>query len=292
MPNALTGQIWGPVGVMGFATSRLSYRLPFDLAHTMGDFAQPDIAACVAKAAAHYRADGSRVLGVLKQRAGRSGEIKVLPNGDVVIGLAAIPAREVPALERQNGITAKALADDDCLNVTIATYLIQRDLMEASSGAPKAGNPASANDSDAALEAIARQMGAVSTRSTVPADACVSSAAARYNLPVSLFQAVIKTEGGWDGLRKRNTNGSFDMGRAQINTIHLPELRKYGITENQLVNDPCTNLHVAAYRLRFEINRVGDLWRGVGNYHSRTPHLNQIYQSKVRKHLARIVAGP
>ncbi|OGU24411.1 MAG: hypothetical protein A2580_08700 [Hydrogenophilales bacterium RIFOXYD1_FULL_62_11] len=122
-------------------------------------------------------------------------------------------------------------------------------------------------------------------------DACTASAAGRYGIPLPLFQAVLKTEGGWVGLKKRNTNGSYDMGPAQINTIHLPELGKYGITEEQLVNDPCTNLHVAAYRLRFEINRVKDFWRGVGNYHSRTPHLNQAYQGRVRKHLARITGS-
>ncbi len=257
----------------------------------MGDVPahEQNIATCVATAARHYGADGERVLAHVRLRDGKSGEIRVLPNGDFEVGLARIPGKEIPALEKNHGITAKALADDDCLNVTIATYLYQRDALAAVSrtgGEAGAGKPA-----NAALGRIFDQMGSVPARSSMPGDACEVSAAARYSLPLPLFQAVLKTEGGWDGLKKPNTNGSFDLGRAQINTIHLPELKRYGITEHALIHDPCTNLHVAAYRLRFEINRAGELWRGVGNYHSRTPHLNSAYQKRVKRHLDRITAS-
>ena len=244
----------------------------------MADQAPPSIEACVEQAAAHYSADGARVLALVKERGGRTGEIRVLPNGEIEVGLSRIPGRELPALE-PFGITARSLADDDCLNVAIATYLYQR--------AEQARGHAALALADAAASPVVNPQFGSALQAPDP---CMASAATRYSIPMAVMQAVVRTEGGWDGLRKRNTNGSFDLGRAQINTIHLPELRRYGITEQQLANDACTNLHVAAYRLRFEINRAGDFWRGVGNYHSRTPHLNQAYQTRVRANLARLTA--
>ena len=88
----------------------------------------PDIAACVAKAVSHYSADASRVVSVLRTKDGKSGVIRKLPNGEVEVGLSAIPGKEVDALASP-GITQQSLADDDCLNVTIATYIIQRDIL-------------------------------------------------------------------------------------------------------------------------------------------------------------------
>lgn len=250
------------------------------------DLDQAPVAECVAQAASHYGADASRVLAAFKSREGKHGEIRVLPNGEVEIGLAAIPAKEVPALA-SHGVTAEKLQTDACLNVAIGTYLLRRDeILRSNEAAPKvttnvvpfvASNTNHGKRSRKPSKAIAG------------AETCVQAAASRYHLPLPVFQAVLTTEGGWDGLRKKNTNGSFDLGRAQINTIHLPELAKFGISEESLVNDACTNLHVAAYRLRFEINRAEDFWGGVGNYHSRTPHLNKAYRERVLRNLQGIL---
>jgi hypothetical protein len=215
-----------------------------------------NLAVCISQAARIYGADGAIVAAYVVERGGKSGEIRQLTNGEIEIGLSRIPGREAEAL-RANGITPQMLADNDCLNVAIATYLLQRD---------------------------ARRFERTVTPPAREGD-CLVSAAARYSLPVDVLQAVIATEGGWDGLKKRNRNGSYDLGRAQINTVHLQELSKYGVSEQQLMSDVCVNYHVAAYRLRFEINRAGEFWRGVGNYHSRTPSLSQSYQSRVRRNL-------
>lgn len=245
----------------------------------MGDLPPVDVPACVAKAADHYRADGARVLSTLRARGGKTGEIRVLPNGEVEVGLAAIPGKEIPALAA-NGITARMLADDDCLNVTIYTYIVQRDAILAARPRQQA----------TVARVSTSRSGSRGSKSNPTPEVmqCIAGAASRYSLPLPVFRAVLKTEGGWDGLKKINTNGSYDMGVAQINTIHLPELRKYGISEQMLVNDSCTNVHVAAYRLRSEINRVPDFWVGVGNYHSRTPHLNRAYQARVRRNMAKL----
>lgn len=220
-----------------------------------------NLAACVAQAAQIYGADAGRVAALVVARGGRTGVIRHLPNGEVEIGLARIPGREADAL-RADGITRQMLADNDCLNVTIATYVMQRD----------------------AMAARARTAPPQPTLPTAYREAyCMATAARRYALPLPVFRALVAKEGGWDGLKKRDADGSYDLGLAQVNTVHLKKLATYGVSEDQLINDTCVNLHVAAYRLRFEINRAGDFWRGVGNYHSRTPALSAAYAADVRR---------
>lgn len=230
-------------------------------------------AACIAEASRFYEADVAAVVAHLSERGGRPGEIRQLPDGSYEIGRARIPSREAEAMSAL-GITPEALLRDDCLNITIGTYLFQRDRRAAAiTIQPRLPQP--------------QLPGRLAKVLATPRERqCLSSAATRYHLPPLVLKAVLLTEGGWRGLRKRNTNGSYDLGPAQINTIHLPELRRYGVSETQLTYDVCVNLFVAAYRLRFEINRAGDFWRGVGNYHSRTPHLSHAYQERVKRNLA------
>jgi hypothetical protein len=75
----------------------------------------------------------------------------------------------------------------------------------------------------------------------------------------------------------RNTNGTVDIGMAQINSIHLPELARHGI-QSQHLFDPCVATYVAAWLLRKNIDRHGLTWRGVAAYHSLTTEHNQRYQ--------------
>ncbi|MGH8077273.1 MAG: lytic transglycosylase domain-containing protein, partial [Lysobacter sp.] len=169
------------------------------------------MAVCITEAAKFYGAEAAGVATYVRERGGRTGEIRTLPNGDIEIGVTRIPGSEAKLLAGR-GITERMLADDDCLNVAIATYLLQRNALTMRPAVQAAAPPR-------------------------PQSSCMSTAAQRYHLPVPILQAVVKTEGGWDGLKKRNANGSYDLGRAQINTIHLAELAKYGISEHQLISD-------------------------------------------------------
>ena len=88
----------------------------------------------------------------------------------------------------------------------------------------------------------------------------------------------------------RNTNGTVDMGMAQINSIHLPELARHGI-QSQHLFDPCVASYVAAWLLRRNIDRHGLTWFGVAAYHSLTPEHNQRYQGLLMKVLYPDVAA-
>ena len=112
---------------------------------------------------------------------------------------------------------------------------------------------------------------------------CIPAAAQHHRIDPRLLRAVLKVE---SDLRPwafgRNTNGTVDMGMAQINSIHLPELARHGI-QSQHLFDPCVASYVAAWLLRKNIDRHGLTWHGVAAYHSLTPEHNQRYQGLLMK---------
>lgn len=114
---------------------------------------------------------------------------------------------------------------------------------------------------------------------------CIPAAAQHHRIDPRLLRAVLKVE---SDLRPwafgRNANGTVDMGMAQINSIHLPELARHGI-QTQHLFDPCVASYVAAWLLRKNIDRHGLTWFGVAAYHSLTPEHNQRYQGLLMKAL-------
>ena len=120
---------------------------------------------------------------------------------------------------------------------------------------------------------------------------CIPAAAQHHRIDPRLLRAVLKVE---SDLRPwamgRNANGTVDMGMAQINSIHLPELARHGI-QSQHLFDPCVASYVAAWLLRRNIDRHGLTWFGVVAYHSLTPEHNQRYQGLLMKVLYPDVAA-
>ena len=86
-------------------------------------------------------------------------------------------------------------------------------------------------------------------------------------------------------MKNRNKNGTYDYGVMQINTVWLNKLKnQFKIDEDMIMNDYCLSVRTAAYILRYEINlEKGNLWSGVGHYHSRTKHLKIAYIARVYK---------
>lgn len=116
--------------------------------------------------------------------------------------------------------------------------------------------------------------------------ACMMLAAQTYEVPPAVLVGIYKAEGGKAGLEVSNTNGSFDLGPMQINTIWVPELaEKWGVSEkkaHELVRDDvCTNVSVAASILRSHLNETQDLAQALQHYHSRTPKFGEKYKQRV-----------
>ncbi len=121
---------------------------------------------------------------------------------------------------------------------------------------------------------------------------CIGKAAEAYQINPILLRAIREQEQGEIGMKNLNSDGSYDLGPFQVNTVHAGTLyRQFGITEHQLQYDPCTNAAAAAWHLRLKINEnKGNIWKGVAWYHSKTPSLGRIYKKYVVDKYTRLVA--
>lgn len=117
---------------------------------------------------------------------------------------------------------------------------------------------------------------------------CILESAVRRDVPANVLLAIAEIEGGKEGEIKRNTNGSFDFGRWQINSVHLQELSRYGVAPEvakyYLVRDGCYGAEMAAYRLKRCLveGKDKDFWERAACYHSKTPKNNAIYRAKLK----------
>ncbi len=112
---------------------------------------------------------------------------------------------------------------------------------------------------------------------------CFAEAASRYGVNPILLSAIAEVETSTNpAVVTRNKNGSLDVGLMGINTVHLEELGKRGITVQHLM-DPCYNVMIGAWMLSKHIAARGVTWEAVGAYHSKTPSLRDRYSEKVRK---------
>jgi hypothetical protein len=129
------------------------------------------------------------------------------------------------------------------------------------------------------------------------AASCILFAASANHLPPAIVMSILTVEGGREGTRAHDTNGTDDLGPGQINTIWIAEVAKAAQTtpaqaESMLQWDGCFNIRTSAAILRHEIDAAaGDFWTGVGHYHSHEPVESLSYIKKVVA-AARRLFGP
>ena len=120
---------------------------------------------------------------------------------------------------------------------------------------------------------------------------CSVLAANHYRIPPLVLLAVAELEGGKPGGKVRNSNGTYDYGTMQINTVSLLDLQKYGIREHHVLAKGCYPYLLAAWRISGHLqNDEGDIWQRAANYHSKTPYYNSIYRAKLIRRAAKIAA--
>ena len=134
--------------------------------------------------------------------------------------------------------------------------------------------------------------------------ACLLLASQTYQVPPAVMIGIMNVEAGRVGQQVRNTNGSFDLGPMQVNTIWVPKLARlwrvpHATAHNWVRDNGCVNVYVAAWILRQKIEEAsGVLVNGIARYHSATGWRGARYAARVvsamrRKGLvARGVAGP
>lgn len=115
---------------------------------------------------------------------------------------------------------------------------------------------------------------------------CWDEAGARFNIDPLLLYSIARVESSLavDAIN-RNRDGSYDLGLMQINSVHLPRLKKDGITKERLLSEPCTSVMTGAQILSDFIARHGYTWEAVGAYNAGSAParraLRQRYADKV-----------
>lgn len=88
----------------------------------------------------------------------------------------------------------------------------------------------------------------------------------RYSIPSQLLWGITKIESNFNPFAfNANTNGTYDIGLMQINTIHLRLLNENGIEINDLFH-PETNIAVGSFILSQCFQKHGLNWKGLTCY--------------------------
>lgn len=122
---------------------------------------------------------------------------------------------------------------------------------------------------------------------TTEVERCILPAAEYHRVNQYILRAILKVESNLNPRAVgKNDNGTFDVGIGQMNTIHFKELRKHGVTPDDL-RDACVGTYVAAWHLSKSIAKHGNTWFGIAAYHSATPYFNRRYQILINNEMVR-----
>jgi len=118
---------------------------------------------------------------------------------------------------------------------------------------------------------------------------CFQEAGQLYGINPMVLRSIAKIESNTkpDAVN-RNSNGSYDVGLMQINTIWKSTL---GEERWRHLGDACYNTKTGAWILATCIIKYGYNWQAIGCYNSQTPELSEIYAKKVFNQLERLKSG-
>lgn len=125
---------------------------------------------------------------------------------------------------------------------------------------------------------------------------CVQDAALRYKVNADLLWAIgdVESHHDADAVGVPLADGNVALGRFQINTVHLPELARYGVVKSDLF-DGCKSAFFGAWRLAICIKVKGNTRDAVGCYNTGPASTNVAaqdrYIAKVEASYYRRVSG-
>jgi hypothetical protein len=115
---------------------------------------------------------------------------------------------------------------------------------------------------------------------------CFDEAGAQYKINPQILRAIAKVESNYNPRALNwNTNGSYDYGLMQINSIWAPTL---GTERWNSLGDTCNNIKAGAMILAGCMKKYGYTWEAIGCYNSQTPDKRDRYARMVFKQLQRI----
>ena len=118
---------------------------------------------------------------------------------------------------------------------------------------------------------------------------CLIAAGNAHGEPAALLVILLNVEGGRMGAVSPNTNGTVDIGPMQVNDIWVSKIAAHWATSAHaaylaLRDNFCANVEAGAWILRISLDEArGDLWEGVGFYHSHDPDHKRTYLASVLK---------
>lgn len=117
-----------------------------------------------------------------------------------------------------------------------------------------------------------------------PAQLCFADAGSRYQIDSLLLEAIARQESGLNpaAINDKNRNGSIDYGVMQINSRHIPGLKKEGLIRDHrdLLNRPCLNIQIGARLLASHFQHCGINWNCLGSYNAGFAKRNHTIREK------------
>jgi len=118
---------------------------------------------------------------------------------------------------------------------------------------------------------------------------CFQEAGQLYGINPMVLRSIAKVESNTKpDIVNKNSNGTYDVGLMQINTIWKKTL---GQERWRHLGDACYNTKTGAWILATCINKYGYNWKAIGCYNSQTPEKSEIYAKKVFNQLERLKSG-
>lgn len=110
-----------------------------------------------------------------------------------------------------------------------------------------------------------------------------------FNIESELLYAIAQQESAMKpGAIGHNRDGSTDLGLMQINSFHMKRLKKMGISEKQLLQDPCISVIVGASILSDMMKIYGYSWEAVGAYNAGTSPKRSDIRKRYAKNLGEL----
>ncbi|WP_052044980.1 lytic transglycosylase domain-containing protein [Candidatus Arsenophonus nilaparvatae] len=100
---------------------------------------------------------------------------------------------------------------------------------------------------------------------------CFDKAGSYYQIDPDYLRAIARQESNFNPHAKnKNKDGSFDLGVMQINSKTFNAIKKEypKLSENDLINHPCLNIHIGAMILSRNFALYGKNWLAVGMYNA------------------------
>lgn len=111
---------------------------------------------------------------------------------------------------------------------------------------------------------------------------CFDDAVVFHKVNPWILRAIAARESNFNPMAiAHNSNNTYDIGLFGTNSVHLPELARYGITKLDLL-DGCKSVYVAGWRLSKMVRKYGNTWKAVGAYNSETPSYRDRYASAIQ----------